>query len=170
MVTNKLGALGVLISDTMDEALGDVSPSAAALLLTLFYREGITVTRLAEVADIAQPTAVRVLDGLASRGWVERQARTGRTTPLRLTAAGKAEAQRLQAARLAAMERLLSVLPERDRAGFESALDIILAGATISRASARTICRLCDHPSCMEPDCPVGNRATEIERQTAGTA
>lgn len=169
MIANKLGALGVLISDTMDEALVDVSPSAAALLLTLLYREGTTVTRLAAVAGIAQPTAVRVLDGLASRGWVERQARTGRTTPLRLTAAGKAEAQRLQAARLAAMERLLAALPERDRAGFDRALDIVLAGATISRASARTMCRLCDHPSCMEPDCPVGSRATEIERQSANS-
>src|SRR6266567_7175185 len=97
---NKLGALGVLVSDRLDEALDGLSQSAAALLLTLHYRPGVTITQLATAADIAQPTAVRVLDGLARQGWLERQARVGRTTPLLLTAAGRGRVQSLQAARL----------------------------------------------------------------------
>jgi DNA-binding MarR family transcriptional regulator len=169
LISNKLGALGLLIADAMDDALDGVSQSAAALLFTLHYRDGITVTQLAKVAGIAQPTAVRVLDGLARRGWLERQPRSGRTTPLVLTATGKAKARRLQAARLSAMGRLLAPLPEDEQAAFERALDIVLAKATTSRAFARTTCRLCDHPACEEPGCPVGARATEIERQSVST-
>ena len=84
MRANKLGALGVMIADAVENALGEVSTSAAALLLTLNDRPWSTVTELAHVAGIAQPTAVRVLDGIARRGWIERQPRAGRTTPLRL--------------------------------------------------------------------------------------
>ena len=166
LCANKLGAFGTLVSDAMEAALDGVSPSAAALLLTLHYRPDITISRLAEVAGIAQPTAVRILDGLARRGCLEREARVGRTTPLRLTATGRALAQSLQAARLAAMERLLATLPEAARPGFEQALDTILAAATISHAFARTSCRLCDHAVCDGSLCPIGTRAAELERQS----
>lgn len=163
---NKLGALGMLIMDATGAALGDVSPSAAALLLTLYYRPGITVGELARVAGIAQPTAVRVLDGLVRRLWLERQAKAGRTTPLLLTRAGRRQAQALQTARLAALDRLLAPLPRAERAAFERALDLILAGATSSRAFARTTCRLCDHGTCDGVLCPIGMRATELEQST----
>jgi DNA-binding MarR family transcriptional regulator len=165
--SNKLGAFGVLICDAMENALNGLSPSAAALLLTLYYRPSVTITQLAEVAGIAQPTAVRVLDGLARRGWLERQSRIGRTTPLLLTGAGKEQAQSLQAARLRGMDRLLAALPEQDRITFERSLDTILAAATSSRAFARTTCRLCDHAACDGPLCPIGTRATQLEQTLA---
>lgn len=165
-LSNKLGALGVLIFDVMEGGLEGVSRSAAALLLTLRYYPNTTVTQFAEVAGITEPTAVRVLDGLARRGWLERQVRIGRTTPLLLTRRGKAQAQSLQAARLRAMDRLLAVLNERERITFEQSLDAILAAATTSRAFARTTCRLCDHPKCAGPLCPIGSRATELEQSS----
>ncbi len=161
---NKLGAFGVLVSDAIEDALDGLSPSAAALLLTLHYRPSITITQLAEVAGIAQPTAVRVLDGLARRGWLKRRPRSGRTTPLRLTGAGKKQAQSLQAVRLRAMGRLLAALPEQEQITFERSLDTILATATTSRTFARTTCRLCDHAACEAPLCPIGIRATELEQ------
>jgi DNA-binding MarR family transcriptional regulator len=161
---NKLGALGVLLMDAMEAALGELSPSAAALLLTLRYRGAMTTTALAGIAGVAQPTAVRVADGLARRGLVERQGRAGRTAPLRLTDAGMERADALQRARLRAMERLLAGLPDRERGGFERGLGMLLAGATRSRAFARTTCRLCDHAACIGPLCPIGTRASELER------
>jgi len=165
MITgNKLGALGVLVMDAVERALGELSPSAAALLLTLRYRGEMTATALAGIAGVAQPTAVRVADGLVRRGLVERRGRAGRTAPLRLTNIGTEKADALQRARLAAMGRLLSGLAEGDRAGFERALDRLLAGATRSRAFARTTCRLCDHAACVGPLCPIGTRAGELER------
>ena len=161
---NKLGALGLLISDTMERVLGDVSPSAAALLLTVHHWPGITATELAAVAGVTQPTATRVLDGLERRGWLRRQARGGRTTPLRLTAAGQRQAKSLQAARLQALDRLLAPVPIPEQAAFERTLAKILAAATTSRAFARTTCRLCDHAVCDGPDCPIGTRANQLDR------
>src|SRR5262245_6965799 len=161
---NKLGALGLLVTDAMEGVLGELSPSAAALLLTLRYQGEMTTTALAGIAGVAQPTAVRVADGLVRRGLVERQGRSGRTAPLRLTSAGTKKAEALQRARIVAMEGLLAGLADSERAGFERALDKVLAGATRSRAFARTTCRLCDHAACVGPLCPIGTRASEIER------
>lgn len=168
LCANKLGALGVVVADATVAAFGELSVSAAALLLTLLRYPGLSASGLAAIADIAQPTAVRVVDGLVRRGLVARLARQGRTAPLRLTAAGRRRAQALQTARLAAMQRLLDGLPAADRAGFERGLDHLLAGATTSRAFARTACRLCDHPRCMGPHCPIGSRANQLERMEAG--
>lgn len=160
---NKLGALGLLLMDAIGEALGDLSPSAGALLLTLRYCGDSTTTTLAGIAGISQPTAVRVTDGLVRRGLIERQTRAGRTAPLRLTKAGVRQADALQRARLYAMERLLAALSETERTLFERALDKLLAGATRSRAFARTACRLCNHAVCEGRLCPIGTRATELE-------
>lgn len=64
---NKLGAFGVLLPDALERATSDLSSSAAALLLTLFYMPNAVATELAKVEDVSQPTTVRVLDGLVRR-------------------------------------------------------------------------------------------------------
>jgi DNA-binding MarR family transcriptional regulator len=166
-IANKLGAFGLLLTDAMGEFLDDLSPSAAALLLTLRYHGDMTTTALAAIAGISQPTAVRVADGLVRRGLIQRQARTGRTAPLRLTRAGARQAEAAQRARLKAMEHVLAGLSAVERAVFERAIDKLLAAATVSRAFARTTCRLCDHGSCDGPLCPIGSRASELERAAA---
>jgi DNA-binding MarR family transcriptional regulator len=167
IAANKLGALGLLLTDAMGAALGDLSPSAAALLLTLRYRGDMTTTALARIAGISQPTAVRVADGLVRRGLILRQDRAGRTAPLRLTRMGARQAEALQRARLKAMERLLAGLSATERAAFERTLDKLLAATTGSRAFARTTCRLCDHAVCDGRLCPIGTRASELERAAA---
>jgi DNA-binding MarR family transcriptional regulator len=161
---NKLGAFSALLSDTVADALDDLSPSAAALLMTLHFRPEIGVSELARIADVAQPTAVRLLDGLVAKGLVQRKPRVGRHTPLALTSKGWTKAQTLRSARLRSMDRLLAPLSEDEKAGLEDALDKILAAATTSRAFARKTCRLCAHDICNEPDCPLGTRASELER------
>lgn len=167
VLANKLGAFAVLLTDALETSFDGLSSSAAALLLTLHYRPGLTGTELARVTGIAQPTATRVLDGLVRRGWLQRQPRAGRSTPLLLTPAGEAQAQTLQAARLDAMDRLLAAVPEADRQALERLLDAVLAATTRSRAHARTTCRLCDHATCEGPLCPVGSRASELEQTTS---
>lgn len=167
LLANKLGALGVLLSDTLQDALGELSPSAAALLLSLHERPGSSLTELAAIAGIAQPTAVRIADGLEKRGLLARRGRVGRTIRLALTAAGRETVVGLQRARLAAMARLLEAVPAESRPSFEAAMDALLAGATTSRPFARTICRLCDHGLCTGGLCPIGNHASEIEQTQA---
>lgn len=169
VLAHRLGALSVLLTDALESALDGLSFSASALLLTLHYRPNVTVTELAQVAGIAQPTATRALDGLAQRGWLQRQGRAGRTVTLRLTPAGRKRAQSLQAARLRAMDRTAAALPERDRAELERLLELLLAATTTSRLHARRTCRLCDHAVCDGPLCPIGSRATELEQANSGS-
>jgi DNA-binding MarR family transcriptional regulator len=103
---NKLGALGLLLSDALERAAGDLSPSAAAFLLTLLYSPNTTANEGAKVAGISQSTAVRVLDGLVRQGFVKREGRAGHTTVLCITRAGRQRARLLQTARLKAMNDL----------------------------------------------------------------
>ena len=164
LLANKLGALAVLAGDLARDATGDLSGSAAAVLFTLHHHGPATATGLAAVLGIAQPTAVRVIGGLVGQGLVEPAGRDGRSAPFRLTASGARTARSLQSARLASLQRLLDPLDPGERAMLEAMLDRMLAAATTSRRFARTTCRLCDHAVCDGPDCPIGCRATEVER------
>ena len=164
LLASKLGALGILLSDVGERVADDLSPSAAALLLALRFRSALTATELADVAGVAQPTAVRVLDGLIRRGLAVRQARTGRQAPLRLTNLGRTRVQRLLSARRQALGHFLTPLSGDERTVLEGIIDKLLAAATTSRAFARTTCRFCDHAACDGPRCPIGTRATELER------
>ncbi|GAB2187848.1 MarR family winged helix-turn-helix transcriptional regulator [Roseibium sp. LAB1] len=160
---NKLGALGTLIRDRTDAALGPLSPSAAAVLSMLHFKPGLTTSEIAVVVGVSQPTAVRLIDGLERQALILRGEPVGRVTPLRLTKAGHEAAEALQARRLVAMDGLLGALPEADRQHFVSLLDRILQEATTSRSFARTTCRLCEHDLCSADICPIGCKASEIE-------
>lgn len=162
---NKLGALGAMIRDRTEAALGGLSPSSAAVLSMLHFKPGLTTSALADIVGVSQPTAVRLIDGLVERALVERGRPEGRVTPLGLTAAGHAEAETLQARRLAALDALLGPLRADERLQFVAMLDRILAGATTSRAFARTTCRLCAHDLCGPEVCPIGCRAAELEAE-----
>jgi DNA-binding MarR family transcriptional regulator len=165
---NKLGTMGLLLSDALEEAQVALSRSAAALLLTLFYREHKTLAAIAKVLGVSQPTVTRVMDGLARQGFAERKGRTGRISLVRLTPAGLRKARSLQGARLNAMKDLLGVLSRREQVAFEHTLDKMLAGATRSRAFAHTVCRLCNHAICTGPRCPIGSQAAKLERARKG--
>ena len=160
---NKLGALGTLVTDCVETILDGLSPSAAAALSMLHFKPDLTATQLAAICGIRQPTMVRILDGLVAQGLVVRGAPNGRMTPLMLTPAGTARAGRLQSARMAALDKLLSVFSPEERQTFEKLVDRLVAGATTSRAFARTTCRLCAHDVCKPGLCPIGKRAGEIE-------
>ncbi|HXP77889.1 MAG TPA: MarR family transcriptional regulator [Stellaceae bacterium] len=165
LLASKLGALSVLLSDIGERAADGFSQSAAGLLLTLRFRSLLTATELADIVGIAQPTAVRVLDGLVRRGLVVRQKRAGRAAPVRLTSLGRRRAERLLSARLEAIGYVVATLSRNEHAELERIIDKLLAAAATSRSFARTTCRLCDHAACDGPRCPIGTRATELERE-----
>ncbi|PSH55589.1 MarR family transcriptional regulator, partial [Phyllobacterium brassicacearum] len=131
----------------------------------LHFKPGLTTTEVAEVVGVSQPAAVRLIDGLERQGLLARGNPVGRVTPLSLTEAGHAHVVLLQNQRLASLDGLLSALAPKERRQFESMLDQILAGATTSRARARTTCRLCEHDLCGHDVCPIGRRADAIEQQ-----
>ena len=67
---NKLSVLATLIDDTMRAGFAELSQSAAAALLTLRLRGSMTTSELAAIIGVAQPTAVRLVDGLVRAGLV----------------------------------------------------------------------------------------------------
>lgn len=163
LLDNHLAALGVLVRDRMVAGFGDISPSAAAILLTLANRGPLPVSVLAAILGIAQPTASRLLDGLAQDGLIARREKRGRRVTIALTRAGAGKARLLQRGRAALAADLLAPLDAGERAALEKSIAKVLSGATRSRAFARTACRYCDHGVCKGGDCPIGSRATEIE-------
>lgn len=163
LTANHLAVLGTLIDDRLGRAFAPLSPSAAAVLLTLHNHGPLTTAELAQIIAVAQPTATRMVSGLAEQGLIRREEREGRITPLTLTAEGEKRAIMLQAARAAAIAPLLAALDPDERAIFDGMLARILAAATPSRRFARTTCRYCDHTICDGPACPIGSRARALE-------
>jgi DNA-binding MarR family transcriptional regulator len=162
-LANQLGALALILNDRVEAAMDGRSATAAAILASLRHQGPTTGTALARIVGVAQPTCVRVVDGLAAEGLVARAPKAGRDVRLELTPAGAAEAERLGRARLAAIYPLLDdmTLGEGVTLGMMAAQ--LMAAATDSGLAAKRHCRLCDHGVCQGEACPVGVRADELE-------
>jgi DNA-binding MarR family transcriptional regulator len=94
--------LARLISNRLRDALAPLGlmPAQVAALIEIGDAEGMTQKELVERLDVEQPGVARTLGGLEAEGWIERQARAGRSQGLFLTEKAKAvvpEAARLTA-------------------------------------------------------------------------
>ncbi|MCP5366475.1 MAG: MarR family transcriptional regulator [Hyphomicrobiales bacterium] len=156
-------ALATHLDDAAEAARGDLSASAAAALLTVRHHGPLTVSELARVVGVSQPTALRVVAGLERAGWVEKADRDGRERRLALTAAGARRAVAAQDARLGAAARALAMLSPRERDLFGRLVRRILEGTVQGRAQARRTCRQCDHAVCDGASCPAGTAARRLE-------
>lgn len=67
----------------------DLTPPQAFMLRAVLERPGMLQRQLADLLDIARPTATRALDGLAAKGLIERHhvERDGRELEIKPTAA-----------------------------------------------------------------------------------
>ncbi|WP_348756253.1 MarR family winged helix-turn-helix transcriptional regulator [uncultured Aquincola sp.] len=164
---NKLGALWAVVGRAMTGAMGVHSESSAAILLWLYHWAPTGVVELGRVVGLSQPACSRAVDKLTAAGLLLKAPSGARETWLELSPEGRAEAERLQSARLQACDRLLNALSRQERATMATLLDKMLAAPVESRAYARNVCRFCDHGMCDGPACPVGCRATEIEGEAA---
>lgn len=166
LLASKLEAVAVLVAETA--AQGGRTGSPAAALLTLRHHGPMPTTALARILGVTQPAATRLLDRLCAEGAVARTAAPGRREgAVSLTAEGRAEAETLQSARLAALARLAAPLDAPARAALSHALDALLGAAVRDRPQARRLCRFCDHALCDGPACPVGRAAARIETEGA---
>ena len=160
---NLLGALALVLSDRMTEALGSEmgkSPSAAAALSWLHhFHQQPTVDLLRRVLGLTSSGTVRLLDGLVAEGYVERGAGSdGRATLISLTPAGRAAAVQLAAARGKVLEQALGPLSSAERRSLEKLTSKLLIGLMRGPGAIRWMCRLCDTGVCWAgPGCPVTN-------------
>jgi rubrerythrin len=103
-----------------------------------------------------------VVDRLVAAGYLSREAGAdARGTALTLTAAGRAAAERVAAARAEVVRGALAALTEQERATFTALAGKVLGGLTRGPGATRWICRLCDTSTCRSAPagCPARNAA-----------
>jgi MarR family transcriptional repressor of emrRAB len=169
--TNRIGALAVALGDRLraatEEAADMPASYPAALSALRTWAGGRTVDVLADGLRVSHSRAVRVVDRLESDGLARRVPYAGdrRAVGIELTASGRRLADRVQAARTAALDDALAGLSRGERAELGALAARVLDELTEGRHSARGICRLCDPVACGHygGDCPVTNAADRAE-------
>lgn len=121
-----------------------ISVSMAHALSDLLEADGLSQTELAARLRLEKSTVSRLVAELRRRGWIERtrDQRDGRVARLFLTAEGRAQAGRLQAARAAKFGQLAGRLSDSDRATVEHALEALVRAL---RPAAPTIVEEQEH-------------------------
>jgi MarR family transcriptional repressor of emrRAB len=182
-LANLLGAAATGLSDAIDSAITSASgldrAAATALVALLDFSPSGTVEALSRVVGLTHSGAVRLVDRLATAGYVERgPGRNARSVTVTLTAAGRNVASRVRAARREAAARAVSQLSRTERASLTGVLEGIIATETAQRLAKRAaggepsggaLCRLCDFAACGRPagKCPAARTAADHAR--AGT-
>jgi MarR family transcriptional regulator, negative regulator of the multidrug operon emrRAB len=169
---NLLGATALAVTDLVMSgaaAVAGVGASGAAALVVLAAApDGVTVTELGRRVGLTQSAAVRMVDGLASGGLVERTRGPGRAVPVRLTERGRGVARELLGARDAALAGALADLSGAERDTLADLLSRLLTSLYAEAGDAELMCRLCDRQACVTgAPCPVG-AAERAARAEAG--
>jgi DNA-binding MarR family transcriptional regulator len=120
----------------LERVLGDMT-LAQFRVLSVVASSPERASRIAERADMSRPSLSGLLDGLASRGWVERRVVAGdrRGVRLEVTPNGHAALRRAQAAVSEAMAAILVDVPFDERDAVRRAL-VVLARAFDERATS----------------------------------
>jgi DNA-binding MarR family transcriptional regulator len=125
-----------------------------AVLSAVSANEGLTQTDLVRATGIDRSTLAELVARMIGKGLLARARSTtdGRANTVRLTTAGRAALRRSAPRVAAADERILSLVPQRERDGFLSVL------LSMSKAAEQ------DAPA------PAGARAPAAAREKSGTA
>jgi MarR family transcriptional regulator, negative regulator of the multidrug operon emrRAB len=160
---NVTGALAVALADAVysqaEQLAPDVGPTVAVLTL-LAHEPGLSIDRIRKTMHLSHPGAVRLVDRLVARGFVERRqaTRDRREVAVHLTEVGERTAQDILEARQKRLSTALSVLSSSEREVFGKLAERILRAFVRNEDHAFEICRYCNDCACQ--DCPV---AEELE-------
>lgn len=157
---NILGALSLLIQDRVEGAWQsalDLSPMAAAALVTVDVYPGSSIEQVAGCIGLTHSATVRVIDKLAERGLIEkdRARQDARAQSLKLSKAGKRMLQQLHATRNQVTDDLLTGLDPGQRIALEGAIRAILHRCVEPGREADVTCRVCDDRRCSPDICPI---------------
>jgi DNA-binding MarR family transcriptional regulator len=173
-LVNRLGAASLMLDDAVRASAKDGSLrgiDAEAMTALASFASGRRIEDLRSALDLSQPGGAHVVGRLERAGLVtrSRDPLDGRGVLVTLTPDGRAAADRIIAARGAAIREVLGPLSDAEQRSLLRVLDRVLHRQTTGRTHARRICRMCDPEACGHPDhCPVTQRADEIERSAAG--
>ena len=165
-VANVLGALGLALADLTTSAVatasGQPATASAAVSALEQFLDGPTIDDLRRVLGLTPSGAVRLVDRLALDGLVTRgPGPDGRTRSVTLTAAGRATARRIAAARADVLTGVLERLPDGQRSAVGPVVDGLLAALVQGKDGGAWTCRLCDLAACQrsEDRCPAATAA-----------
>lgn len=161
---NLAAAFALALNDDLQAAVEKTSAmtgGASAALTTMLAYPGGSLDTLRRILRLTPSGAGRLIDRLVEAGMVERQsgATDQRFIALHLTSRGAKLAERILAARRAAVRLPLASLTAAERALFETLLDKMLYGMTPDRERCDHICRLCEITACPQDICPVETAA-----------
>ena len=156
---NLLGALGVAINDSMDDAFDEacaVGDSAPAALILIHENPDTRIETLARYLALSHSGTVRLVDRLQQAGWAARETcEDKRAVVLVLTKAGEKVAERLLEGRRKSLGKALSGVNAADRKVLERLLPQMLNNLVTSKTQADHTCRYCDSGACEREGCPL---------------
>jgi DNA-binding MarR family transcriptional regulator len=171
---NLLGALALSISDRTAAAIaaaaGQSESGAAALSALHHFLDRPTLDQLRQVLGLTHSGAVRLIDRLSAAGLVTRgPGGDGRSRSVVLTAEGRRLAERVSAARAAALAGVLEALSPADRKTLHALMGRVMTAVVQDKDGGAWICRLCDLEACGRNDghCPTANAAAAKYRGDA---
>ena len=171
---NLLGALALSISDRTSMAIaaaaGQSESAAAALSALHHFLDRPTLDQLRQVLGLTHSGAVRLIDRLSAAGLVTRgPGGDGRSRSVILTEEGRRAAERVSAARAAALTDLLRTLSPAERTTLHALIGRVMAAVVHDKDGGAWICRLCDLDACGRNAgrCPTANAAAAKYRGDA---
>jgi MarR family transcriptional repressor of emrRAB len=161
-LANLLGAVAVGVHDAMADAIAGAAgldpASSTALVALLDFTPAGTVRRLSQVVGLTHSGTVRLVDRLATAGFVRRRAGgDARSRTISLTPAGRRIALKARRARQQALDRTVACLSADERDSLTELTAALVAGLTAARLEQRSagqppaggaLCRLCDFTAC----------------------
>ena len=164
---NLLGALAGEVTERLERRLKthpSQTDSSAAALNVLSFWSGASNGELAKALGLSHTATVRLVDRLEAGGLVETRAgRDKRAVALHLTEAGRQRAKAVLTDRCAALAEVTGALTQSEQTILAGLLEKMLRSVTTGMMGATHICRLCDEVVCPEDECPVHQRALELE-------
>jgi MarR family transcriptional regulator, negative regulator of the multidrug operon emrRAB len=166
---NRLGAASLMLDDAVRARIAGGALNgidAEALTALASFGDGRRIEELRSALELSQPGGAHLVSRLERAGLVTRtrDPEDGRGVLVSLTPAGRAEAQRMIAARGEAIRELVGAMSDSEQRALLRVLDRVLYRQTTGRRHARRICRMCDGDACGHPQhCPVTQRADELE-------
>jgi DNA-binding MarR family transcriptional regulator len=166
---NRLGAASLMLDDAVRARATDSglpAIDAEALTALVNFADGRRIEELRAALELSQPGGAHLVSRLEKAGLAtrSRDPQDGRGVRVSLTPAGRRAAERIIAARGAAIREILGELSDAEQRTLLCVLDRVLHRETTGRAHARRICRMCDGDACGHPEhCPVTQRADEVE-------
>lgn len=154
-VANLLGALVVLLSDEVSDAVArDHSFAESAALLLLVKYPGASVEGLRGPLELSHSGCVRLVDRLESLGYVERRSgKDGRAVALTLTRKGRQSAAVATARRQEVLVGALASLTAGEQQMLGTLVTKLLDRAVVVPRAAMRTCRMCDYDACER--CPM---------------